>query len=759
MKKFKSTIFLFAAFSVMYSGQAQVAVDITITAEDLVNNYLLGDGVTATNITFNEVPGDEANVQLGLYTGPSDVVSFDEGLVMGTYNVTAVAGEIGGGTTNAIVDDPDLVAISGFNSNDGAILEFDFIATSDSVRFNYVFASNEYPGYTCTTFNDAFGFFLSGPGISGPYTNDAINIALIPNSDIGVAINTVNGGVPTGGGTVANCEAANPNWVEDSQYFVDNGGLPSGDVQFPGMTVTLTAKADVECGGLYHIKLAIGDAVDGSLDSGVFIEAGSFASFGEVFVNVSPSIGGVTITDPQYQDVIVAGCSDFEIELTRPEGLPVDSVFVVFGGTATENVDYLLGENDTLFFFPDGVDTLNFAIETLWSGNPGLDTYLTVMVIFPDGCGVYDTAFASMPFVDPYELESSAQGIELICPTDIVEVSAQGSNGINPYIYDWGDGLMGPEVVIPDPPEPGQQAYYVVGISDACEFEVLLDSVLIINSIQPPLQSSIAPFEQPTCPNEPVVLQSVVVDGAPNYSYVWSTLNGSPISTQETATAQFVFDTDVTLLVIDACNTIVRDTITILYPQFDSLLVSFPPLVNNCPSSPVALTAEYTGGSGEPVFIWTILEGEGEFVQPQDQQNTEVIPSSGMNIYSVTVTDRCYNLGYFGLTPGIATFEDSLRTIDLSDLPNVITPNDDNKNEFFVIKGIEEFSNARLEIFDRWGKLVFETDNYEAGLSSGNYENAFNAKDLEDGTYFYVIDVENGECTQSGTLQVLRSDD
>ena len=65
--------------------------------------------------------------------------------------------------------------------NDCAVIEFDVIVSADALAFNYVFASSEYAAYTCSNYNDAFGLFVSGPGISGPYENDAINIALQNN--------------------------------------------------------------------------------------------------------------------------------------------------------------------------------------------------------------------------------------------------------------------------------------------------------------------------------------------------------------------------------------------------------------------------------------------------------------------------------------------------------------------------------------------------------------------------------------------------
>ena len=773
----------FLAFAI--SAQAQITIDNTLTATELVEDFLIGEGVQVDNITFNGAPGDEVNIQIGLYNGPSNYIEFDEGLVMASTDVVTIAGDPGTfPLPNPVTDDPDLVQISGFNINDAAVLEFDFLSTSDSIRFNYVFASNEYPSFTCTQFNDAFGFFLSGPGINGPFSDNAENIALIPGTDIPVAINTVNSGMATGSGDPQNCEDANPNWIEDSQYFVDNSGQPADDVQFPGMTQTLTALADVDCGEWYHIKLAIGDAVDGALDSGVFLEAGSFAAFGEVFVNVDPVIGGVTVTDPQYEDVIVAGCSEVGIELARPNGLPVDSVFVEFGGTAIEGEDYQLGENDTLFFFPEGIDTLFFNILTLYDGVPGENEEITISVFWQDGCGELDTATATIPFVDPYILESFTENVEVICPADVTEIGALASNGISPYEYNWGDFGNGENVNVP---VPDDEEYYVVQITDACigVVEPILDSVLVTNSIPPPLQAGIAPFSQPECPNEPISLDGIIADGNPPYTIVWIDDQGNGYEANESIVVddinQFVnaFNEtlQVDLTIIDACQTIVSDSVVINYPLPDSISVTYPPLTDNCPVEPIEITVNSSGGSGENQFIWSFLEGadRGAGFDPPGADEGETINAdfaAGMNELLVTVTDKCNRRGHdmVGViindneqtiyNTGSATYVDSVPVIELDPLPNVITPNGDRFNDVFVVAGIETFDNARLEIYDRWGKLVFETSNYKVGSPDLNPMpvDAFDGQDLNDGTYFYVVNIDNGECTQSGQLQLLKSD-
>lgn len=785
MKFNKNLIAALAFLAFAVSSYAQITIDNTLTATELVEEYLIGDGVDVDNITFNGLPGDEVNIQIGLYNGPSDFIEFDEGIVMASTDVVTIAGEPGTfPLPNPITDDPDLVQISGFNINDAAVLEFDFLATSDSIRFNYVFASNEYPSFTCTQFNDAFGFFLSGPGINGPFSDGAENIALIPGTDIPVAINTVNSGMATGSGDPQNCEDANPNWEEDSQYFVDNSAQPPDDVQFPGMTQTFTAVADVDCGEWYHIKLAIGDAVDGALDSGVFLEAGSFAAFGEVFVNVNPVIGGVTVTEPQYQDVIVAGCSEVGIELVRPGGLPVDSVFVEFGGTAVEGEDYTLGENDTLFFFPSDVDTLNFSITTLYDGVPDEDEEIIISVIWQDGCGEPDTAFASIPFVDPYTLESETENVEIICPADFTQIGALASNGIAPYNYNWGDFGTGENVTVPVPDDEG---YYVVQITDQCAgvVEPILDSVLVTNSIPPPLQAGILPFTQPECPNEPIDLESLISDGNPPYSIIWTDEQENEYPANDSIVVdeinQFVNSFNeslqVDLTIIDSCQTVVTDSVIINYPLPDSIFVTYPPLTNNCPEAPVEITATANGGSGETQYTWAFIQGadRGADFDPPGVNGGETIRAdfaAGMNELLVTVTDKCHRRGHdmVGISfvdgqqviynTGLATYTDSVPVIKLDPLPNVITPNGDRFNDFFVVAGIETFDNARLEVYDRWGRLVFETDNYEVGSPEQTPlpADVFDGADLSEGTYFYVVNIDNGECTQSGELELLRSD-
>ena len=253
------------------------------TVEWYVENVLLGSGVSATNISFNGQPGDEVFVQCGYFQSNGSYMGVESGLVLSTGavqgddfagNPVIVGEETSINVDNGTDGDADLQALANDPINDIAVLEFDFIPTGDTLRFNYIFGSEEYPEYV-NSFNDAFGFFLAGPGITGPFTspagfpNGSANIALIPGTTTPVTIDNVNDGNFF-------CPGPAPGPCSNCEYYVDN--CPIADDALDGQTTLLEAFALVQCGEVYHIKLAIGDAVDWSFDSAVFLQEGSFAS-------------------------------------------------------------------------------------------------------------------------------------------------------------------------------------------------------------------------------------------------------------------------------------------------------------------------------------------------------------------------------------------------------------------------------------------------------------------------------------------------
>jgi gliding motility-associated-like protein len=82
---------------------------------------------------------------------------------------------------------------------------------------------------------------------------------------------------------------------------------------------------------------------------------------------------------------------------------------------------------------------------------------------------------------------------------------------------------------------------------------------------------------------------------------------------------------------------------------------------------------------------------------------------------------------------------------DILEFPNVITPNGDGKNDHLVITNGDKYPNNLLVVFNRWGKKIYEME---------NYDNKWNGADHPDGTYFYIFRYADKE--HSGTLTILR---
>lgn len=241
-----------------------------------VNDHLAGPGVTVLSASYLLLP-----YAIGTFTDTIGSIGMTEGLVMATGVVHVIEApnlsqgtSMGGGSSG--LTDADLLQLLNPPAPqwDAAILTIDLIPAGDSLQLRYVFGSEEYDEYVCSIKNDVMGIFLSGPGIDGSFTNDGINMATLPATGLPVCVNTVNLGVPGSEGSGL-CWAY-PNWQMDTVHYVDNFFGPNCGLD--GYTEVLTAKAAVQPGAVYQLKIAIADAHDGIYDSAVFLEAGSLTS-------------------------------------------------------------------------------------------------------------------------------------------------------------------------------------------------------------------------------------------------------------------------------------------------------------------------------------------------------------------------------------------------------------------------------------------------------------------------------------------------
>jgi gliding motility-associated-like protein len=316
----------------MFRTTAQVNVTPGQTAAALAQT-LVGTGVTIAN----PVLACPSNAN-GIFSVITSNLGLDSGIVLtsgqaatvgGTQGVNGPNTGAGPGVGNGAPGDADLNTVLGITTFDRCVLEFDFIPTGDTIQFNYVFGSTEYLGFSCTSFNDVFGFFVSGPGIVG-----SKNIAVIPGTNIPICVNSTTG-VTTG----PMCTAMGPG-SPFSMYYINNMG--GATITYGGFTQVFTAKTEVIPCTTYHLKLAIADGSDSALDSGIFIEAGSLTSNA---ISITPVGGGGLSSPVPY---CVRGClpGQFLFSRATPDATPLTIKYSI-AGTATNGVDYS--------FIPDSV--------------------------------------------------------------------------------------------------------------------------------------------------------------------------------------------------------------------------------------------------------------------------------------------------------------------------------------------------------------------------------------------------------------------
>ena len=400
-------------FCSSYAASGQLVITPNLTAQDLAQK-LVGNGVTISNVTFTGNPlmasffNNNGGTNIGIDSGI--VLTSGRAKTAGTFR-----GVDGNGVTlaqNVLADndwnlpgDANLAAAIGSpltDLEDACVLEFDFVPLGDSIKFNYVFSSEEYTSAFVCSFNDAFAFFISGPGITG-----LKNIALVPNTTIPVSIFNVN--------NVLNA-AGIPLCANNPAYYVENE--LNNRFTHDGHTKVLTAKERVQPCQPYHLKLVISDVGDDFFDSGVFLEAKSLSS------NIN-GITNLTQTDPVTGlSYLVEGCATgaFNIRRLRKDPFPL-SVSLFYGGTATNGVDCLPLPTSVVIPANDSFVTVNVIplIDGVTEGIEEIKIYALA------GCASVVPTDSTMIQIRDYDILTLSPDTAFICRNSSIQLNATPS--------------------------------------------------------------------------------------------------------------------------------------------------------------------------------------------------------------------------------------------------------------------------------------------------------------------------------------------
>lgn len=740
----------------------------------LVQNVLLGPGVTVSNISFNGSPS-----AIGSFTGTGTNLGIGSGIVMTTGTVVNNgAGPHGpNNQTNSGVDNNvggyGLLSgiIGGTQTFNAAILEFDFVPYSDTVRFKYVFGSEEYPEFAPpnnSSYNDVFGFFISGPGIPGLQ-----NIAKLPSGAV-VSINNVN--------PITNSSFYNSNGDGNSS---PQNGSPFY-IQYDGFTDVLEAVSKVQCGQTYHLILAIADVGDGIFDSGIFLEANSLSS--KVPVEITYELSEQAFSDP---DLMAEGCVSTTVTLERgANGVNTSlTIPINVSGTATEGVDYSNIPNSVTF--APGQTTITFSFDAF--SDAIVEGTETIILNFPiiDPCGNVNPIIIDLGIADVLPVSVSVESSDVLCPGDNLELIAQAAGGVGPYTYSWSTGATTSSIFV----SPSSTQTYTVSVTDNCLNQTATGSGTVTVPIYPPLTLDPTDAITEICPYIPTQLEVIAAGGAGNYSYQWST-SSETLGNLSTQIVTPPATTLYTVLVTDQCG--VEQTASVLYTiTSPPLLLTMSPSVEICPYDSTLISVTATGGYGQYFYLW-----------PHSNETTSSVWVKPLETtaYTVIVSDECQTFTVSGSTTVIvihptADFNISSHT-RFDDLPvtfqntsinaetyqwyfgdgnssTVVHPNntyeepgiylitliaiDDKGCTDTIIKplGIQEayyvyvpntftadglrFNNtfkasfygirsASIKIFNRWGQVVFTSDELDF-----EWDGMYNGVMSQDGTYTWKI--------------------
>ncbi|MEM6397500.1 MAG: choice-of-anchor L domain-containing protein [Bacteroidota bacterium] len=458
--------------------------------------------------------------QLGTFSGGNTSVGFEEGIILTTGRVANAEGPNNTSFSTFDFDtvhmQADLEVLSGGTPiHDMAVLEFQFRPNTDTINFDYIFASEEYCEAVNNTNTDVFAFFISGPGINGPFSNNAENIAVLPDGVTTIETNTVS--------HLTNTQYyrnnVNPAFFEDCG--LDNP-VALDEIEYDGFTTVLTASAEVIPCEVYTLRMVVADVGDGFFDSAIMLVSGSF-----IAGLVSPEPLDFTGDTSQTTFLRAEGCNPFGLVLNRLDtSLIGDTVTVGYtidnASTAILNSDYTVNQDSIVILPGQLTDTLFFDFI-----NDGLAEGIEEVIInIQNTCNCGQNEFV-IQVEDSEQLSLGLNAPTLTCADSVFTLSPEVSGGEPGYTYLWEDGNTDSLRTISSIIDT---ATYCVTITDACGAQ---DS-LCVEVFRPAVLAQINSTSSVlNCQDESIELSALENIGL-NVIYEWTNEDGTVIGDQQT---------------------------------------------------------------------------------------------------------------------------------------------------------------------------------------------------------------------------------
>jgi len=394
-------------------------------------------------------------------------------------------------------------------------------------------------------------------------------------------------------------------------------------------------------------------------------------------------IDSITLTEPL--DSLSYQYSVFDVRCNNGDDGTID--LIVTGGTVPYNYNW-----------SNGATTSN--ITNLTSG------YYQFEVIDNNGCIMIDSIFVDQP--DALALNEVVTPVRCYGLSD-GRIDLTTTGGTPPFTYSWYNSDFALSTQTEDLVDFPADLYQVEVVdSNNCFYE------LYINLPQPDSLVISHTFNNVSCKDSSDANIFVTITGGnPGYYTNWS--NGSTVEDQTNIVAD-----DYELVVLDQKNCTDTFNITITEPDYITMTFDVNPVTCEDQHNGEAF-AYPVGGNGGYNYEWS--------------NGNLTYHATGLygGLAEITVTDILGCLGYGSVD--IPVIE-----IGCIDPVNAFSPNGDNYNDTWVIDNMDLYPNIEVNIYNRWGNLIKKYNN-----TYDPWDGNINGAEAPSGTYFYVINLDNGQ--------------
>lgn len=495
---------------------------------------------------------------------------------------------------------------------------------------------------------------------------------------------------------------------------------------------TLT-KTDVSCVGFSNGQIIVSnpEAVEFSIDNGTTWQASNtFSNLGEGTYNVCSK----NAIGCEY-------CSS--IDIVSPVSVNISI-----------STDTLICENGSATISALSTDGTSFTY--IWRHtndlqgtqvvNPNSDTYYTVYAVNQNGCqSPKDSVFV--------QVRSGLAGTITpdfsICPgyPQAITVNATGGLGA-PYQFSWSSGTSQQGSTSTIAPDPSQSTSYTVTITDGCEST----PIQLVNTV------SIFPLPIPsfTVDNtdkcEPAIFELTNTSDLSNsQQFYWTLPNGVVVQNESTVETVPLFDGAYSVQLVMTSTDGCIDSVT-----YVNYLHAHPLPTANFAYSPNPIQmfntkVSFSNQSTQDIIYFDWSFENGSILYSTAENPVVTFPDGTVGNYAVQLIGTTE----YGCKDTIVQQVVVLPEVILY-APNTFTPNGDEYNNTFnvFIEGVD-LSSFHLRIYDRWGHVVFESQDTQIG-----WDGTLNGIILPDGAYVWTIKakdaINDGVYEFNGTIQLIK---